>query len=376
LLTDEEYARYSKNFVRATACDMLALHGRVEQALELAKINADPSEQAQTLWIIAPAQSQGNDVEGAFRTAALIENEPFRQMAFSLIVVRQAQRGELATAGRLLDRVTNARERERALGAIITAHAKSGAWSEATRLLEGISDPRERKSLERTIAEAKDEPRPSDPDYVERTVAKAKRLRAAVISEFIRELDEPQVNWLRLRCEAEVAMHEAKIAEAVAHLAKMRESHAASPGHQSRWDLVDFAKLCRQAEKPEWAREVCEELLSGCETETGDFAQLGRVHLLDEGFYDISVRLMTEAEVEKWVRRLQAAEEEAGVPTNDVVGGLIAGLVSIGPEGATSAERLYQLCSTPERRFRASYDVMQALTLAKERKSAPKPPNR
>lgn len=88
-LADEEVQRSFKEFVRATACTMFAVQGRVESARELAKLDANSDERSSAYMQIAAAQSQANDVEGAFRTAELIGHYSLHEQAKMLIVAKE-----------------------------------------------------------------------------------------------------------------------------------------------------------------------------------------------------------------------------------------------------------------------------------------------
>ncbi|QGJ70758.1 Hypothetical protein PBC10988_24560 [Planctomycetales bacterium 10988] len=109
---------------------VLARVGRAEEAIAISEEKLDAIRQAIGYQTIADAQSTSDDVEGAWKTASLIQNEHYLASTHQVIAIRQAQRGDFEDSLQLLERLTSQDEKDDLRRTIIDKLMKARRYQE------------------------------------------------------------------------------------------------------------------------------------------------------------------------------------------------------------------------------------------------------
>jgi tetratricopeptide (TPR) repeat protein len=349
LLAAESIKKSEREFVVSLTCTMLGLSTQAQAGIELAKRHIEPDRWPLAFQLIAGAQSESGDVDGAFRTADLIEHAIVKQRTLKLIVARQAQRGDSANALKLLDRIADATERDRALELIVMAHIDRGELDDAAALAERVTNPQGREILDRKLNEAREKPSPADPGFIERSIART-REKWAIFG--ITERDE---ELLRRIYRAEVAIHHRDADGFQDAMRSIQGWIRTAAGTERRNALIRAGALYQQFGDRQAAWRAYDEALElfGNSDQAIDF---GRIDLRD--FFDSMVQVTSVAELERQVGKLVDADEKTRHGTSDLIGGIVG--ATFARHGREAAERLYAECQTARQRFHAAVAVLDA----------------
>ncbi|WP_442508211.1 hypothetical protein SH528x_007172 [Novipirellula sp. SH528] len=180
----------------------LSLGGRAEKAISLLRERLPDSAVPFALLSIADAQSASDDVEGAYRTAALLPNERLVQRARSLIAMRQAQRGDLEESVQLLDKIEDTDQRNRARKIIIDELLEAHRYEDAVAQYALVNDKEAKETIRQQMKRVREKRVPSDPDYIEKTVAGVRRWKSRLGG-----FSDEDAKLVEFECRARVAAH-------------------------------------------------------------------------------------------------------------------------------------------------------------------------
>lgn len=314
----------------ALAANGLAIAGKVEQALELVDEHVENERLRHfALQQIVEGQSTVDDLKGALATAELLPEGFQRDYALMLIVARQAQRGDFRDAVALLAQIPSPEKRDKALELTISAQIDAGALEQADELLERINDETIQTNCQERVLHAREKPSPTDEDYTERMVGRARERK---------RFGEREERLLRLVCQARFAA--ARDDLAARDKAMQSASHCISDwGPNSRiGPLLDLALLHYEFGESVSARDLFRQSFAIVE-EAGPFVFLK--FALREDCADAIVRVIDADEVEQWVNRL--AVKPSGYT---LMGSLVAAFVASG--GKERADAIYERLDDPK----------------------------
>ena len=341
----------------------LSLWGRAEKAISLLRERLPDSAVPFALISIVDAQSASDDVEGAYRTAALLPNERLVQRAQSLIAMRQAQRGDLEESVQLLDKIEDAQQRIQARKIIIDELLEAHRYKDAVAQYSIVKDTEAREAIRQQMKRVREKRVPSDPDYIEKTVAGVRRWKSRLGG-----FSDDDAKLVAFECRARVAAHKEdkdSFNQAIDKAMDLIQDWEVGDGCSA---LLSLGKICAESGYAKKANELFTDALNTLfDAESDDVADSHyKVYFglaVGEHFEQIA-QVMSDRELLDVSKRIVAV-----APDVDLLGAFGRGL---GAAGKTDvADAIYKDLPLPVLRIQLSTGILHGLALRATRLEKP-----
>ncbi|WP_182870562.1 hypothetical protein [Stieleria mannarensis] len=339
----------------------LSLAGRPEQAIRFLRSQLKGSSLSFAMLAVADAQATMGHVEEAQKIVKSLTNEPLVKRARSLIAIRQAQRGDYEISVQLIDQIEDFTERDRARKNVINELLEAHRYKDVVDQYARVTDKEIREDIRQRMERVRQTRRPSDPDYVEKTIAAARQLKSRFGG-----FSEQEAALLKFECHARIAAHRedrAAFTQAIDDAIDLVQDLDV-PDRCSA--LLSLGMICAQSGDAEMASDLFADALKTLfDGEQADFDRRFKVYLgLAAGDrFETIAQVMSEAELLKLSEYLRTVPPSLGL--------LNAFGRGLGAANKTDvADTVFNSLRRPVSRIRLSSGTLYGMTT---RETLPKP---